>query len=243
VPESLDTRGKGGLWLKICGLMKTTLLDFPGKVACTVFVGGCNLRCPFCHNSALAFAEDGDIILESEFFDFLEKRKGLLEGVCVTGGEPLMHEEIFDFIKKIKDMGYNVKLDTNGCFPERLEKALKSGNVDYVAMDVKNSLKEYAAAVGIDDFNTDMIEKSIGLLKNSDIEYEFRTTVAKGIHTEESIRALASDIKGAKRYFIQGFKKSERVPDDTLEEFSKKEMENLLKIAKESIPDAALRGI
>ena len=229
--------------MKICGLMKTTLLDFPGKVACTVFVGGCNLRCPFCHNSELAFAENGDIIPENEFFDFLEKRKGLLEGVCVTGGEPLMHEEIFDFIKSIKDMGYSVKLDTNGCFPKRLEKALKSGDIDYVAMDIKTSLKEYERAVGIDGFSPEQIEKSIEILKNSGIEYELRTTVVKGIHSEKSIRELAKTIKNEKRYFLQGFKKSERVPDGDLEEFSEEEMKNLLKVAKEYVPDAVLRGV
>lgn len=229
--------------MKICGLMKTTLLDFPGKVACTVFLGGCNLRCPFCHNSALAFEENGDILSENEFFSFLEKRKGILDAVCVSGGEPLIHKEIFEFLKKIKDMEFLVKLDTNGCFPESLEKALESGSVDYVAMDIKGGLFEYGKCVGIDGFDASKVEKSIEILKNSSVDHEFRTTVVKGLHSGESLEEIAKLIAGEKKYFLQGFKMSDGVPDKTLTEFSKDEMENLLKAVKEYVPCAELRGI
>ncbi|MBQ9757062.1 MAG: anaerobic ribonucleoside-triphosphate reductase activating protein [Clostridia bacterium] len=229
--------------MKICGLMKTTLLDFPGRVACTVFLGGCNLRCPFCHNSRLAFKENGDVLSENEFFTFLDRRKGVLDAVCVSGGEPLMHKEVFEFLKKIKDMGFLVKLDTNGCFPKMLETALASGSVDYVAMDIKNSLPQYGAAVGIDNFDTGNIESSIEILKNTEIEHEFRTTLVKGIHTEEDVIKMARMIAGEKRYFLQGFKMSDGVPDKTLAEFTKEEMENLLKSVRQYVPDAELRGI
>lgn len=229
--------------MKICGLMKTTLLDFPGKVACTVFLGDCNLRCTFCHNSDLAFYCEGDLLSEKDFFEFLSKRKGLLDGVCVTGGEPLMTDEVFDFIKKIKDLGLCVKLDTNGCFPQRLKKALESGNVDYVAMDIKNSLAEYPKTVGIDGFDVSVIEQSIDIIKLSGIDHEFRTTVAKGLHTEESVKELAKLIKDEKKYFLQCFKENEKVPDRELKEFSNEEMNKLLRAAQTFVPDAALRGI
>lgn len=229
--------------MKICGLMKTTLLDFPGRVACTVFLGGCNLRCTFCHNSDLAFYGEGELLSQNDFFDFLSKRNGLLDGVCVTGGEPLMTDETFDFIKKIKDLGLMVKLDTNGCFSDRLKTALESGNVDYVAMDIKNSLTEYPKTVGIDGFDTSVIEKSIEIIRQSGIDHEFRTTVAKGLHTEDSVKELAKLIKGEKKYFLQCFKENEKVPDRELKEFSNEEMNKLLKAAQTFVPDAALRGI
>lgn len=234
-----DWRGR----MKLCGLMKTTLLDYPGKVACTVFLGGCNLRCTFCHNSDLAFNGGGDTISETDFFEFLTKRKGLLDGVCVTGGEPLMTDEVFDFIKKIKDIGLLVKLDTNGCFPERLKAVIESGNVDYIAMDIKNSLAEYPKTVGIEGFDTSAVEKSIEIIKASGIDHEFRTTVAKGLHAEESVAELSKLIKGEKKYFLQGFKENENVPDKGLKEFSGEEMNKLLKAAQTNVPDAALRGI
>lgn len=242
-PQSLAVRRIGGFCVKICGLMKMTLLDFPGKVACTVFLGGCNLRCPFCHNAELAFDGCGDEISEEEFFKFLEKRKGMLDGVCVSGGEPLLNDGIISFLKKIKEKGYAVKLDTNGCFPEKLEAVISAKVCDYVAMDVKNSLGEYAKTVGVEDFDTNRIEKSIEILKTGGIDHEFRTTVVKGLHTEESIEKLSLLLKGEKKYFLQAFVKSDRVPDDTLEEYTKDELENLLKIAQRNVPDAVLRGI
>lgn len=229
--------------MKICGLMKLTLLDFPGKVACTVFLGGCNLRCPFCHNAELAFESCGDEISEEEFFKFLEKRKGVLDGVCVSGGEPLLCDEIIPFLKKIKDKGFAVKLDTNGCFPEKLEVVIAAKACDYVAMDIKNSLQEYGKTVGIQSFDTSGVEKSIEILKTSGIDHEFRTTVVKGLHTEKSIEDLSGLIKNERKYFLQAFVMSDRVPDNNLEEYTKDELENLLKIAQRNVPDAVLRGI
>ncbi|MBR5613691.1 MAG: anaerobic ribonucleoside-triphosphate reductase activating protein [Clostridia bacterium] len=229
--------------MKICGLMKLTLLDFPGKVACTVFLGGCNLRCPFCHNAELAFGCCGDEISEEDFFAFLQKRKGVLDGVCVSGGEPLINSEIITLLNKIKSMGYSVKLDTNGCYPQKLKEVIDADACDYIAMDIKNSIAEYAKSVGIEDFDAAAIKKSIELIMNSGIRYEFRTTVVKGLHTAQSINELSQLIKGAERYFIQAFVKSERVPDETLEEFTKNELENLLMVARENVPDAELRGI
>ena len=241
--QSLAVHRIGGFFVKICGLMKLTLLDFPGKVACTVFFGGCNLRCPFCHNAELAFDGCGDEISEEEFFKFLEKRKGILDGVCLSGDEPLLYDGIIPFLNKIKETGFAVKLDTNGCFPEKLEAVIAAKACDYVAMDVKNSLSEYSKTVGIESFDTNGIEKSIEILKTSGIDYEFRTTVVKGLHTEKSIEAISALIKDEKRYFLQAFVKSDRVPDDTLEECTKDELENLLKIAQRNVPDAVLRGI
>ncbi|MBR5155414.1 MAG: anaerobic ribonucleoside-triphosphate reductase activating protein [Clostridia bacterium] len=229
--------------MRICGLIKTTLLDFPGKVACTVFLGGCNLRCPFCHNSEIAFSKKGDEVSEEEFFSFLAKRKSLLEGVCVTGGEPLTTDEIFDFLRKIKDMGFCVKIDTNGCFPERLQKVIESGYIDFVAMDIKNSLSKYEKTVGIENFDVTVIQKSIEIIKSSNIDYEFRTTVVKGLHTEADIEDLARIIPGENNYFLQGFKMSDRVPDKTLEEFTQREMKRMLNRIKTYVPDSQLRGV
>ncbi len=242
-PQSLAVRRIGGFCVKICGLMKLTLLDFPGKVACTVFLGGCNLRCPFCHNAELAFEGCGDEISEEEFFKFIDKRKGILDGVCVSGGEPLLNDGIIPFLKMIKEKGYSVKLDTNGCFPDRLKEVIDAGVCDYIAMDVKNSLNEYAKTVGVDGFTTGGIEKSIEILKTSGIDHEFRTTVVKGLHTEKSIEELSSLLKGEKKYFLQAFIQSDRIPDSSLEEYTKDELENLLRIAQRNVPDAVLRGI
>lgn len=229
--------------MKICGLMKTTLLDFPGRVACTVFLGGCNLRCTFCHNADLAFEGVGDELSQNEFFEFLKKRRGLLDGVCVTGGEPLLNDDIFEFLQSIKDLGYGIKLDTNGCFPKRLQAVLETSNVDYVAMDIKNSLSQYGKTVGISDFDAEAVRQSIEIIKQSGIDHEFRTTVAKGLHTGQTIRELTGLIKDEKKYFLQCFKKSEKVPDDSLEEFTEQELENLLEAARENVPCVALRGI
>lgn len=229
--------------MKICGLMKLTLLDFPGKVACTVFLGGCNLRCPFCHNAELAFGNSNDKISEDEFWSFLKKRNGVLDGVCVSGGEPMLNDDLLPFLQRIKNLGYSVKLDTNGCYPERLRQVIAAGVCDYVAMDIKNSLSEYGKTVGIEKFDTFFVKKSIEVIKSSGIDHEFRTTVVKGLHTKESIKELSALIKGEKKYFLQAFVQSSSVPDSTLEEYSKDELENLLKAAQENVPDAVLRGI
>ena len=170
----------------LMGLQKLTLLDYPGKTACTVFTGGCNMRCPFCHNSALV---TGDIanaphLPESEFFEHLKKRQGILEGVCVTGGEPTLQPDLVDFLGRIKQMGFLVKLDTNGTRPDVIKEAVKRGCVDYVAMDIKNSKELYSQTVGVADFDITPILESVEFLKSGAVEYEFRTTLVKPLHTE-----------------------------------------------------------
>ena len=169
----------------IKGLQKTTLLDFPGKVACTVFTAGCNFRCPFCHNASLVTRPgDVDEISEESFFSYINKRKGILDGVCITGGEPLMSHGIEDFIRRIKQTGLLVKLDTNGAYPEKLKALLDEGLIDYVAMDIKNSREKYAMTVGLKEY-PEKIEESIKLIMEKAPDYEFRTTVVKELHTAQ----------------------------------------------------------
>ena len=189
--------------MEIKGLQKTTLLDFPSKVACTVFTGGCNFRCPFCHNASLVLrANEAKSFDIEEFFSFISKRKGILDGVCITGGEPLMQQDIIPFMEHIRSIGLLVKLDTNGSFPEKLAEILERGLADYVAIDVKNSIDKYAQTCGLPSF-PEKVLKSIELLMSSGVDYEFRTTVVDELHSIEDIEEIAKQIKGAKRYFIQ----------------------------------------
>ena len=181
------------------GFQKLTLLDFPGKVACTLFTIGCNFACPFCHNSFLVEQNGHQSIDEEEILSYLKKRQGVLEGVCISGGEPLLHNELEDFIVKVKELGYKVKLDTNGSFPDKLIKLVKKGLVDYVAMDVKNRLGKYLETSGIENLDVESVKESISFLMTDSVDYEFRTTVAKGLHTVSDILDLSKEIKGAKR--------------------------------------------
>ena len=229
--------------MKIHGLQKLTLLDYPGKTACTVFTGGCNFRCPFCHNALLVTDIDSSqTYSEEEILDFLSKRTGLLDGVCITGGEPLMNGDIADFIKKIKEMGYSVKLDTNGTFPERLKTLLENNLIDYVAMDIKNSKDKYAITAGIKNVNISDIERSINLLKSSDIDYEFRTTVVNEFHTEADILKIAEWIKGAKKYFLQNFEDSGNLIGENLTAVSKEVLESMKSVAKAFVENTQIRG-
>ena len=230
--------------MKIHGLQKLTLLDYPGKTACTIFTGGCNFRCPFCHNALLVTDIDSSqTYSEEEILNFLSKRTGLLEGVCITGGEPLMNGDIADFIKKIKEMGYSVKLDTNGTFPERLGMLLEHNLIDYVAMDIKNSKENYAKTAGIQNVSISDIEKSINLLKSSDIDYEFRTTVVNELHTKEDILKIAEWIKGAKRYFLQNFEDSGNLIGENLTAVSKEALESMKSSAKAFVENIQIRGV
>lgn len=235
--------GLGGAFMLISGLQKLTLLDFPDKTACTVFAPGCNLRCPFCHNASLVRGPFPPFIDEKELFDFLGKRAGILDGVCITGGEPLLQKDIIPFIKKIRSLGFSVKLDTNGTLPEVLEELLRSSLVDYVAMDIKSSPEGYAAAVGIKDFDYSPIQKSISLLLSGDTDYEFRTTVVKGVHSEKEILGAAQSIKGAKRYFLQQFVDSGDILSTGCLAFSAQEMRELLKLVSPFALYSALRGV
>ncbi|MBE7023794.1 MAG: anaerobic ribonucleoside-triphosphate reductase activating protein [Clostridia bacterium] len=229
--------------MKIGGLMKMTLLDFPGRIACTVFLEGCNFRCPFCHNSQLVDLCSSDRMSEEEFFTFLSKRSGLLDGVCVSGGEPLLSDEIFEFLRKIKDMGYSLKLDTNGSFPKRLERAVDEGLCDYVAMDIKNSPEKYGLTAGCEGVSFETVKESIELLKSSDIPHEFRTTVVKGFHTAEDIGKIAEIIGGEEKYFLQPFRDGETVLCQGLKEFDTEEIKLLLAAARELAPKTEVRGI
>ncbi|MBQ9331554.1 MAG: anaerobic ribonucleoside-triphosphate reductase activating protein [Oscillospiraceae bacterium] len=230
----------------IAGMQKLTLLDFPGVVACTLFTAGCNFRCPWCHNAGLVLPEEAsDRLLESgEVLSFLEKRKGVLDGVCVTGGEPLLHAELPDFLKRVKDLGYRVKLDTNGSFPERLEALVRDNLADRVAMDIKNGPSRYAETVGLRNLDLSAVTSSKDFLLSDAVDYEFRTTVVRGLHTAESLLEAADWIQGAKQWFLQQFKDSGNlIHGEGLSAFSEDEMRRLLETVQQTNPAAQLRGV
>ena len=227
----------------IKGLQKTTLLDFPGKVACTIFTGGCNFRCPFCHNASLVLdCNEIQSISENDFFSYLSKRKGILDGVCITGGEPLINSDITDFIKKIKSKDLLVKLDTNGSFPDKLEALLDSGLLDYVAMDIKNSNVKYALTAGVEKF-PENIEKSIEIIIDKAPDYEFRTTVVRELHNMEDIVNIAKNIRNAKKYFLQSYVDSENTISKGFSAYTSDEMLNILENTRKILPITELRGI
>lgn len=229
--------------MKIKGLQKTTLLDFPGKLACTVFTGGCNFRCPFCHNASLVLhAGEMEEISEEAFFDYLNKRRGMLDGVCITGGEPTLCPDLENFIKKIKDIGLAVKLDTNGTAPTVLKRLLDSNLLDYVAMDIKNSKEKYALTAGIDTF-PEAIEQSINLIINNAPDYEFRTTVVRELHTPQDIAEITKWIGNTKKYFLQSYVDSGDTLKNGFSAYSASEMLEILEIAKRKLPQTVLRGI
>ncbi len=227
------------------GIQKLTLLDFPGKIACTVFTGGCNFRCPFCHNASLVVGErvrESATLPEEDFFSFLESRKGRLEGVCITGGEPTLSEGLLPFIKRIKDMGFLVKLDTNGYRPELLSEIVESGAVDYVAMDIKNSRERYAETVGLKSFDLSLIEKSINILKSGCADFEFRTTLMRELHSEADIISIGKWIAGDEKYFLQTFKDSGDLLSEGFSAYNSEETEHFLKLLQSSVPNAKIRG-
>ncbi|MBR5668245.1 MAG: anaerobic ribonucleoside-triphosphate reductase activating protein, partial [Spirochaetales bacterium] len=199
---------------------------------------------PFCHNSLLVTkTEEAEVYPEEDFFAFLNKRRGILDGVCVTGGEPLIHSDAGEFIAKIKALGYKVKLDTNGSFPDRLEEILKSGNVDYVAMDIKNSPEKYAETVGIPGFDVSKIQRSIEIIRSSGVEYEFRTTVVSPLHNAESIAGAAQMVKGSPKYFLQNFVDSGNlINGEGMSGLTGEELDNALAKAKDFIPGSQIRG-
>ena len=230
--------------MTIKGLAKLTLLDYPGRVACTVFTGGCNLRCPFCHNASLATrAGEVDSIPEDEVLAFLKKRQGILTGVCITGGEPLLNPDIDVLIEKIRSLGYAVKLDTNGSFPERLRALIDAGLLDYVAVDVKNSRENYGKTVGIDGFDVSPIEETIALLKENRVPYELRTTVVKELHSDEDFESIGRWIEGAEAYYLQCFNDSGDLIGDGLTAPSKADLERFQHIVKQYVTNTHIRGI
>ena len=225
------------------GLQKLTLLDYPGKIACTVFTGGCNFRCPFCHNASLVIPEKfGVTIPEEELFSFLEKRRGVLEGVCVSGGEPTLQPDIEDFLGRIKALGYFVKLDTNGARPDVLSRLVSAGLADYVAMDIKNSPERYSETVGIGNFDISPIRKSAEFLLSGAVDFEFRTTVVRQLHREEDIRAIGEWLSGSEKFFIQPFRDSGDLVGEGLSGYSEAEIATLLDIIRKFVPLAQIRG-
>ena len=204
--------------MKISGLQKLTLLDFPNRVACTVFLGGCNLRCPFCHNSQLLGGDAEELMDSGALLDFLRKRQGVLDGVCITGGEPTLHADLPELLRSIRALGYAIKLDTNGTNPQLLRRLIDEGLVDYVAMDVKNGPDRYAETVGIEGFSLAAIEESIRILLEDKTDYELRTTVVLPLHSEDSIAAMSAwltalgDGKKVKRLYLQPFVDRDTVP-------------------------------
>ena len=230
--------------MRIQGLQKLTLLDFPEHVACTVFTAGCNFRCPFCHNASLVVDIPKETeISEESFFQFLEKRKGVLDGVCVSGGEPLLQPDIEQFLRKIKDLGYAVKLDTNGSFPDRLLSLVEKGLVDYVAMDIKNSPETYAITAGMETLDIVSVKKTVSYLKEGHVPYEFRTTVVKHYHSKETFEEIGKWLCGASKYFLQNFVDSGDLIQAQTRGCSEEEMKEFLSVVQKYIQNAKLRGI
>ena len=244
--------------MQIYGFHKTTLLDYPEHIAATVFTGGCNFRCPFCHNGELVLDPGAQpSITEEEVLSYLKKRREILQGVCVTGGEPTLQKDLKDFLGKIKELGYLVKLDTNGYRPGVLWDLLQNGLVDYVAMDLKASRKNYATAAGLKTMDLSRIEESIGILKSSGIPYEFRTTVVKGIHRVEEFENIGRWIAGCPVYYLQNYEENEnclyRIQQtaenagngnrDRFEAFSREELEQMAELAGKYVGKIALRGV
>lgn len=262
--------------MQISGIQKTTLIDYPGKVAATIFTRGCSFRCPFCHNPELVLPDKFIPLLdEKEILKFLEKRVGQLQGVCITGGEPTIQPDINEFIRKVKEMGFLVKLDSNGSRPERLKEAINSGNIDCIAMDIKTTFKKYSSVVNpkseilnpkqiqnskfqkecypeqkschpelVSGSNLIIqnIKKSINLIINSGIDYEFRTTVVKPLHKVEDFEEIGKLIKGAKRYYIQNYVKSKQIDENIkFEPFTDEELKETKKIMEKYIKEVEIR--
>ena len=229
--------------MKIQGLQKMTLLDYPGRVASTVFLGGCDFRCPFCHNFELVSGPMPEALTEEEFFAFLDKRQGLLDGVAITGGEPCLRKDLPDFIACIRDAGFDVKLDTNGNHPRLLAQLLDRGLVDYVAMDIKNSPSKYAETIGLPEIDLVPIDESIKLIMQSGVDYEFRTTVVREFHDAGDFEEIGKWIAGAKRYFLQPFTDRETVPNQTLTAPDSDELHEFRDVSARFVENAEIRGI
>jgi len=229
--------------MKIFGLQKTTLLDFPGNVACTIFTGGCNFRCPFCHNASLVLTpNENEIIPEEEIFAFLQKRKGILDGVCITGGEPLLNRDIKSFIRRVKDIGFLVKLDTNGAFPDILSDVLQDNLIDYVAVDIKNSPNKYNLTCGV-EVDLHHVQKTVSMLLQRIIPYEFRTTVVRELHTSDDILQIGEWLSGAKRYYLQAFKDSGNLIGGGFSPWTENEMQSILPKLRDYIFNVEIRGL
>ena len=230
--------------MEIHGLQKLTLLDFPGHTACTVFTGRCNFRCPFCQNASLVLQpETLAAVPREDVFAFLEKRRGLLDGVAVTGGEPTLQPDLGDFLRRVKDLGYRTKLDTNGARPDVLRSLLAAGLLDYAAMDIKSSPAGYARCAGVSESVLGPVRESVELLEASGLPHEFRTTAVKPLHTPEDFDAIGRWLAGTERYFIQSFAESGDILGEGMSAFGREELEALLAAVRPWIPGAELRGV
>ena len=229
--------------MKIHGLQKMTLLDFPGKVACTVFLGGCDMRCPFCHNAELVDGTAEAVMDEQGLKKFLSTRSGLLDGVAFTGGEPLLRADLAPLFRSIREMGFAVKLDTNGTHPDRLRALLEEGLVDYVAMDIKNSPERYGETAGVPEMDLGPVKESVALLKEGRTDYEFRTTVVAELHDGDSFRGIGEWIRGARRYYLQKFTDRDTVPFGGFHAPEDAKMLEYAAIAREYVPSAVIRGM
>lgn len=214
--------------MQIHGLNKMTLLDYPKHLAALIFLGGCNMRCPFCQNASLVIApESQPVIPEEELFSYLNKRKNILEGICISGGEPTLYPDLPQLIEKIKALGYLIKLDTNGTNPAMLKQLVRDHLIDYVAMDIKNCREKYPETSGTSKNLLGSVEESVAYLKTSPVEYEFRTTIVKELHTSSDILSIGRWLEGSKLYYLQSYRNSEDIlcpgyhahPKEILEEF------------------------
>ncbi len=230
--------------MKFLGMEKMSLVDYDGLVATTVFTGGCNFKCPFCHNAPLVSGyENLPTLDQSEIFSYLEKRKGIIDGVCITGGEPTLHSDLPLFMEKVKKLGYKVKLDTNGTNPQLVKNVFENGLCDYFAMDIKNDKDNYAKIIGYDKFDTKNVEKTVEYFLTPNADYEFRTTLIKEYHSTENILKIAEWIKGAKRYFLQKFKSGDNCLNaDGLEPVDNQTTKKYIEILRNYIPFVMARG-
>lgn len=229
--------------MKICGLQKTTLLDYPGHVAATIFLGGCNFRCPFCHNSELLGSDAEEMMSREELFSFLRKRKPILEGVCITGGEPTLSTDLEEFILDIRRLGYLVKLDTNGLKPDVLKNLVRNGLLDYVAMDIKAGRENYSRVAGVPGLPMEKIEESAAFLLEGNVPYEFRTTVVKELHSRNDFLDIARWLAGCTNYYLQNYVDSEQVLIPGFSSCSKEELLHFADILKPFMGNVSLRGI
>ncbi len=230
--------------MKFCGLQKTTLLDFPGHVAATIFTGGCNFRCPFCHNSELLPSWVQESFSEEEIFSFLQKRKGILEGVCITGGEPTLQPDLEEFIRRIRSLGLLVKLDTNGYRPDVLADLCGKGLLDYVAMDIKSSREHYRKATGCPGLDIENIDHSIRILLRGSVPFEFRTTAVQGLHTRKDFLTIGPWIQGCPHYYIQNFSDNGQVLfPETFSPFKREELEIFARLVRPFVGEVQLRGV
>lgn len=230
--------------MQIHGFNKTTLLDYPGHLACTIFLGNCNFRCPFCHNKGLVLTPDNEPIIETKLvLNHLVKRKNIIEGVCITGGEPTLSSDLYDFIAQVKQLGLLVKLDTNGYRPDVINALIADHLIDYIAMDIKSSLENYPVLTGLNHIDMNKIDESIHMIIESGIDYEFRTTLVKELHTIEDINRIGKWIQGCNFYYLQAYRENEQVINPIYTSFSKEEMISFQKLLSHYIKHVQIRGI